>query len=758
MSQVTIDQAIQIAVQQHQAGRLAEAEAIYRQVLAQQPDCAPVLHLLGVVASQTGRLEAAEELIERAIQLNPGDPMPHSNLAKLLLDMGRPEGAIAAARRAIELNPRFFQAYNHLGNAWIARGERQEAIAAYRRAIALHPAFADAHNNLGNALKDEGLVQEAMACYRHAMELEPNYVEPLSNLGNLLREQGFLQESAAVCREAIRVGPGYAPAHNNLSCALRELGLLDESVAASRETIRLNPRLAESHNNLGNTLQLMGRLEEAIASYRAAIGLNPEYAEAYNNLGAALCAGGAFDAAAEALHHALRCRPRYAEAHNNLGMLQKDCGQVPQAIESFRQALACKPDFMAAHSNLIFMLDFFEETDIAMVRAELRRWNARFAAPLKKVIQPHANDRAPERPLRIGYVSPNFRDHCQAFYTLPLFSHHDRAKFHITGYCDVVRPDAFTQRLRKECGEWRNIAGMADERVAELIRADGIDILVDLTMHMAHHRLLVFARKPAPVQVSWLAYPGTTGLEAIDYHLVDPYLDPLEEEPVFPERPEESVRLPESFWCYDPLAVELAVNPPPVLGSGIITFGSLNSFAKINATVLALWARVLLAVPGSQLIMLSPEGAHRRSTLEVLVNAGVAAERVTFTAHLPRAAYLAKYQEIDIALDPVPSNGHTTSLDALWMGVPVVTLVGKTFVGRAGLCQLMNLGLPELIARTPEEYVRIAAELAKDVPRLAALRSGLRERMRASPLMDAPRFARNVEAAYRAMWRKWCAS
>jgi predicted O-linked N-acetylglucosamine transferase (SPINDLY family) len=295
---------------------------------------------------------------------------------------------------------------------------------------------------------------------------------------------------------------------------------------------------------------------------------------------------------------------------------------------------------------------------------------------------------------------------------------------------------------------------MTDEEAAGRIREDRIDILVDLTMHMAHGRPLVFARKPAPVQAAWLAYPGTTGMSAMDYRLTDPHLDPPGLNDHFYS--ETSIRLPDSFWCYDPLVTELAINPLPAEANGFLTFGCLNNFCKVNEQVLRLWAQVLKTVPGSRFMLLCPEGNHRQPLLDLMQRQGISPDRIELIAGRPRLQYLELYHRMDVGLDSLPYNGHTTSLDSYWMGVPVVTLVGQTVVGRAGLSQLTNLGLPELIARTPEQYVQIAADLAGNLPRLAELRRTLRARLQASPLMDAPRFARNIEAAYRQMWRNWC--
>jgi predicted O-linked N-acetylglucosamine transferase (SPINDLY family) len=295
---------------------------------------------------------------------------------------------------------------------------------------------------------------------------------------------------------------------------------------------------------------------------------------------------------------------------------------------------------------------------------------------------------------------------------------------------------------------------MSDDQVAEQIRNDRIDILVDLTLHMAQNRLLVFARKPAPVQITFAGYPGTTGLTTIDYRLTDPYLDP-------PNTPanaysEESIRLQHSFWCFDPLETDLTVNTLPALTNGYVTFGCLNNFCKVNPTVLTLWSQVLQAVPESRMIILSGEGSQRELTMRFFAAEGILPERVRFIGHQPRQRYLQTYQSIDIGLDTLPYNGHATSLDSYWMGVPVVTLLGDTVVGRAGYSQLQNLGLPELIASRPEEYVSIAQALAKDLPQLGNLRDTLRDRMQASPLMNACEFTQSIESAYREMWQRWC--
>jgi predicted O-linked N-acetylglucosamine transferase (SPINDLY family) len=316
-------------------------------------------------------------------------------------------------------------------------------------------------------------------------------------------------------------------------------------------------------------------------------------------------------------------------------------------------------------------------------------------------------------------------------------------------------PDENTAKLRSYTDVWRETFGMSDEKLAERIRDDQIDVLVDLTMHMANGRPLVFARKPAPVQVCWLAYQGTTGLTTMDYRLTDPLLDP----PGMFDRyySEESIRLPDSFWCYDPLTSEPSVNPPPAPNTGYVTFGCLNNFAKVTDDVLRLWAGVLRAVDRSRLILIAGEGSHRDRTIDFLAREGIAPDRLTFQPFLPRPDYLRLHHHIDIALDTFPYNGQTTTLDAVWMGVPVITIVGNTSAARAGASLLWNLGTPELVADSPDQFVSIAVALAQDWKRLGDYRASLRERLQKSSLMDAPLFAKNVEAAYRTMWQRWCA-
>jgi predicted O-linked N-acetylglucosamine transferase (SPINDLY family) len=565
-----------------------------------------------------------------------------------------------------------------------------------------------------------GRLREAEATYRQILAADPDHHHAWHLLGVIACQEGKYQAGVECIQRALAHRPDWAVAHYNLGNAWRDQGKLDRAVACYERAIQRKPDLALAHYNLGVIWKDRGNLDAAVACYQKAVQLKPDHAEAHNNLGSAL----------------------------------KDQANLDGAIACFRQAVQRKPDYAAAYSNLLYTLVFCPGYDAQAILEEHRLWSRRYAEPLARLIEPHSNEPDPGRRLRIGYVSPDFRDHAESFFTLPLLSAHDHHHFEIFCYADVRRPDGITARLRSFADCWRQIAGLTDLQVAQLVRQDRIDILVDLTMHMAGNRLLAFARKPAPLQVSWLAYQGTTGLSTIDYRLTDPHIDPpgLHDE----DYSEESVHLPDCFWCYEPPAAAPPVSALPALENGSITFGCLNNFCKVNDSVLVLWAKVLRAVEHSRLVLLAPEGSARRRPADLLEGEGVKRDRVIFVSRQPRPRYMELYHRIDIGLDTFPYTGQTTSLDAFWLGVPVVTLVGRTGVARAGLSLLANLGLPELAAVTPEQFVDIAAGLARDLPLLGELRATLRDRMQASPLRDAPRFARGVEAAYRKMWRRWC--
>jgi predicted O-linked N-acetylglucosamine transferase (SPINDLY family) len=538
-----------------------------------------------------------------------------------------------------------------------------------------------------------------------------------------------------------------------------QAGDLAQAESLLRKIISIQPN-AELVVNLGVVLDAMGKPRDAAEAYRQAIRLRPDLPEAHNNLGNAHIACGELDEAIASYEQALKIRPDYPQALSHLGNTLKDVGYIRPALDCYERAIQLQPQNAEFDSARLYALHFDPAQDSTSILRQHQSWNQRHALPLAPLQRPHENDRNQSRRLRIGYVSPYFRTHCLALYMIPLFGQCDREQFEIYFYSDMRKPDGVTQRLRPMPHVWRPIAGLPDAAVAQMIRADQIDILVDLTMHMAGGRPKLMALKPAPVQVAWFAYPCTTGISAIDYRLTDPHLDPPGAHDDWYS--EKSLRLPDSFWCYDAFGMESDPAaklpdplPPPAKRNGFITFGCLNNFCKINAPILDLWARVMQEVNGSRLRLLAPRGQARDRTWKRFAANGISPDRIEFVDFQPRKSYLAEFTKIDLCLDTLPYNGHTTSLDSFWMGVPVVTRVGETVVGRAGVSQLANLGLPELAGADDESFVKIAVELANDLPRLAELHGGLRDRMLASPLCDASKFARGIEATYRQMWNAY---
>lgn len=711
---MTTDDLLQLATARHRAGDLAEARRLYEEVLAAAPRDSRALFRSGLLELQENRPSSALARIERAVAAEPAEPRYQMGLGRALQTLGR----------------------------------FAEASAAYRLVLAALPQDADAHFALATSLHSAGRATEAIAAYRATLALEPRQPDALNNLGTLLCEQRAFTEAAEQLRRALAVDPAHAAATFNLGNALHGQGDTQAAIALYRQAIALRENYTEALCNLGNLHKEIGEIDLAYEDYSAAVRSQPNSVIALNNLGCLLRTVGRIDEAEQTLRRAIAIDPQRASLHDNLGNVLKDAGLLAEAIDAFRRSLALDPSSAETHSNLAYSLSFQAMTH-EPVLAECRRWNDRFAAGLPRLAPTAARDRASDPRLRIGYVSPDFREHCQTSFTLPLFAHHDHDAFEIYCYSDVAKADALTGRIAACADVWRDTRPLDDAALAARIQADGIDILVDLTMHMAGGRPRLFARKPAPVQMCWLAYPGTTGIDAIDYRVSDPRLDPVDHDAHYSER---TMRLPDSYWCYDPLADGPAVGPLPALARGHVTFGCLNNPCKLTDATLDLWTATLRELPASRLLLMAPPGRSRERLARRFEARGIDAGRLDFVGFRPRAAYLARYLDIDIGLDTTPYNGHTTSLDALWMGVPVVSRIGRTSVGRGGLSQLHHVELPQLAAATDEAFTAAAVGLARDLMRLADIRATLRARLEASPLMDGARFARNLERVFLEAW------
>ncbi len=710
------------AVSHHQAGRLTEAEVGYRHLLALQPERADVLFNLAAALRQQNRLREAADTYRQTIALKADYADAHYNLGNTLMTLGHADDAIAAYRCALAAKPDFARAYSNLGVAFRAQAKTEEAIAAFRQAIAVAPDDAAAHASLGAALTELGRPAEAAAAFREATRLKPDNAEAQYNLGIMVEA----------------------------------LGRPDEAAAAYRAAIAANPQLVEAYSNLGNLLTGQGRLDDAIAYFRRALALEPSRPGLHYNLGNALNDRGAIEEAAAAYHAAIGLKPDYAEANGNLAIVLMNQGRIDEADAAFKRALELAPDNADVRSNWLFCLNYSSNRTAEQVFAAHQDWDARYGDGAPRMA--HANDRTPERRLKIGYVSPDFRMHSVAYFLEPLLAAHDRRAVEVTCYSEVTRPDHVTARLQALADHWVSTVGMSDEALAARIQTDGIDILVDCAGHTAHNRLRVFARKPAPVQATWLGYPNTTGLGAIDYRLVDRVTDPVCAVDALAS--EHLIRLPGSFLCYAGASDAPEPAPPPCLTAGTVTFGSFNNPAKLSSATLDVWSALLTRLPTARLLLKGKpfvDEATRALFRARLADRGIAAERVAVTGWVAGSTHhLAFYERVDIALDPFPYNGTTTTCEALWMGVPVVTLRGERHPGRVGASLLGRIGADEWIADTEDDYVARAVALAADRQRLRALRRSLRGRVAASPLCDRVAFARDMETAYRRMWQGWC--
>ncbi len=614
---VSIPQALQLALQHHQANRLQEAEQIYRQVLEVEPNNSDALHLLGVIAYQVKNYDVAVDLISQAIQIN-------------------------------DTAPNF---YNSLGNALSDQGKLEEALACYRQVLALVPNFAEAYRNLGVVFKNQGLLDEALEHYQRAIHLEPNLVDAHISLGVVFLEQGLLTKAIESCERAFA----------------------------------LNPDAVEPQNNLANALKEGGRIEEAIEHYRAILKNHP-------------------------------------------------IAQV--------------------HSNLLTTLNYAVGYEAISFFSEHQQFNEQYALPVAaQAFSQQSHSVAHGGRLKIGYVSPDLRYHPVAYFIEPILAHHDHEQFEIFCYYTYPQIDKVTRHLQQYVDHWFDCAALSNGKLADKISLDQIDILVDLTGHTAKNRLLMLAMKPAPVQVTYLGYPCTTGLTMIDYRITDGYMDPVDRlESLNSETP---VRMQGSYFCYSPHENSPPVSELPAIEQGYVTFGSFNNYCKLNAELFALWAQILGAVPDSKLLIKAKslaDQATREALLAQFAQLGIAADRLIVSEYTQSPQHLKSYHQVDIALDSFPFTGGTTTFEALWMGVPVVTLVGERQVSRQGLSILSVLRLTDLIADTPEAYVDRAVKLARDIQALQQLRGGMRAKMQTSPLMDGVSFTRDLEARYREMW------
>lgn len=786
-------QTLQNALDHHLAGRASQAEVIYQQILKKEPNNPDALHLAGVLAHQGKKNEQAAKLIKRAISCKPAFPEAYCNLGNILRELGDIEGASDSYRKALAIRPDWIGAHNNLGNILRDQGQLDQAIASYRRALSYKPDHAEAHYNLAIALEEQGNVaaavesfrqaiahkpgvaevycnlaaalntlghiDEAISNYQQAISYKPDYADASINLGVLLQGKGDLVGAIQMYQKIISCRPDCAEAYCNLASILKDIGKLDQAIEVYRLAIAHKPGLAEAHYNLGNALQIQGKPAEASQAYLHALALKPDYLDVLNNLGNLLQAQGELAAAAVQFKQALSFNPTYAEAFNNLGNVLKQQGLLDEAIGCYRRAVELKPEYLEAHSNLLFTLNSHPQSTQSQYLIEAKRFGE-IALVLAK---PYANwithSKANSlRRLRVGLVSGDLKSHPVGYFIESILNHINPNRIELVAYSTKAQEDGLTERIKPFLSAWNLIAGQSDEAAARRIYEDGIDVLVDLAGHTAFNRLPLFAWKPAPVQVSWLGYFASTGLASMDFLLADALSIPDSRRSNFTEK---IWHLPDTRLCFTPPegGDKMAVSALPAYHNGYITFGCVQTLSKISDEVLELWGRVFSALPDARLRLQNKQMnclTTREQMRGRLARFGIAQERAILSGSVSRAEYLAAYAEVDIMLDTFPYPGGTTTCEALWMGVPTLTLAGDTLLACQGASLLTAAGLSNWVASSAEDYAAKAVTFSLDLSNLSAMRARLRKQVSSSSLFDAKRFAQNLEAALWGMWESVC--
>lgn len=765
---------------------LRRTEQICNGILRLDPVHPDALHLLGMVTHRQGRSAEALDAVRRAIAVPADKAGPTTGVRDTLRELDR---AVKLYRKSIENDPASADVYYHLGMERLEAGEFVEAAAGFEHALSVRPDWLDAAEKLSEAylhgekpdraihileqltvlsptrksarlllaecrLK-QGELAEAAQQFEAAIGIDDKDADLHYRLGRTQLLRGDLRRAEECLGIALALDPDHKAAWNDRGAALLNMGRTEDARRHFEEALTRDPQDPDALGNLGLVYLLANELNASAEICRRAIQSNPANAFANNILGNVLRAQGKLQEAVQAFQQALQVNAAYTEAHNNLALSYHSQGQVEEAVSHYRRAMELRTDCTTSHSNLLHSMHYLPDNDLDAHFREHLNWaeaHGQFELPTE-----YSNTPALERKLRVGYVSPDFRRHPVGLFIEPILAGHDPAQIETYCYSGAATPDEVTRGIENRVHCFRVINWLNNDEIAKQIAADGIDILVDLAGHTANNRLTVFARKPAPIQMSYLGYGGTTGLKAVDYRLTDEIADPSGE----PCRhSEQLIRLKSGLLCYAPESDLPTVQPPPALANGYVTFGSFNNPTKVNERTAEVWARLMHELPNARLILKYPslgDSGTSDRCMRLFTAHGISRDRIKILGgKRPRADHFAAYGEIDIMLDTFPYSGSTTTCESLWMGVPVIALRGQSYVGRISAGILSTIGIRELITESTDEYIQRALQLAASTDQLAAIRSSLRKTMQASPLCDSAAYTHEIETVYRDVWRQWC--
>lgn len=715
-----INKLLAMAIQGFEKGNLDEVEGILQQVLKIQPKNFDALHIYGVVKGLKNQHKEALGYFRKALRIDPNNSFLNFNVAKAFSEIGDDDKAIKYHVSAMGLNPGHPEGWLNYGRSLLNLKKYEESLECNDKAIALNPKYADAWVNRGCVLHELARYKEALNSFDEALKINSDLAEAWSSRGNTLNELKQYGQAITSCDKAISIKPDYAEAWSNRGVALCELKQHEEALASYAKAVSINPDCAEAWCNRGVVFLALAQYEQALASCDRALDIKPDYVEAWSNKGIALTSIGKF---------------QLAEA-------------------SLREAIKIDPSNIIARSKLLFNLNYFEYDEMGDGLAEAKNYGSVVS---KKSIPKFAewDVSFSTKKLRIGFVSGDLVNHPVGYFVEGLFEHIDPSQFELYAFPTAPVIDDLTNRILPFFKEWVPVYGMSDLEAATVIHQKGIHILFDLSGHTAHSRLPIFSYKPSPVQVTWLGYFSTTGLPEMDYVLGDPYMSPFGEEKYFTEA---IWNLAETWMCLKPPEFKFSVPELPALRNGYLTFGSFGNLSKLNDKVVGVWASVLHQVSASKLFLKSNqlrEASQIENVRRRFEKFGISAERLIIEGPDLREVYYEAYSRVDFVLDTFPYPGGTTSIDALWMGVPVLTLKGTRFLSRLGESIATNAGNLDWIAEDVDDYVKKAVEFSSDIERLSHFRSSLRERVLGTALFDTARFAENFGSALWGMWDKF---
>ncbi|MDH5526313.1 MAG: tetratricopeptide repeat protein [Nitrospirota bacterium] len=749
---------LQQALQLQRAGQTEAAETLYRTILERQPGHPAASYQLGVLLLQRGAAAQAVDLLGTGIRNLPDQPGLRMPYGIACFHAGRLDDAADAFRHELTHPPDNPLAHFWLGMVLSAQGHGADAAVSFKHAVALRPAFPEAHLNLGRVCMEAGDLAQAEKAFATAVQLAPTMVQAHIALGLTLGELGRHADSIRQLQQAVTLAPESAIAHYQLGRMLCLSGSHVTGIKHLRNAVERNPEDISWRETLGRALFDARDFSRSADTLEQVLETDPQNISARALLSAARVELDDYSKAMAQADQVLATHPEDVQAWFTKATVYERLTHQREAIACYQKVLEMEPDNYKARCDITMMECYRTDLGPDGVLRSVRRLAERMERGLPDPdTVAHPNSRAAERRLTVGFVSPDLRTHSVAYFAEKIFARHDPGKLSIHCYAHLPKPDESTRRLRGMVDHWVDIGPMSDAQAVAAIRKDRVDILIDLAGHTHRSRVEIFAHRPAPVQVTYLGSPISTGLRAMDYRITDIHADPPEHDG---HCSEQLVRLPHSFLCYSPPAAAPEPGPPPMRKNGHVTFGSFNNFSKFNPEVAEVWARVLSAVPGSRLLMKSrafTTEAGRERCQEMFAGHGIHPDRLDLRAWFPGVSgHLGAYHLMDIALDTFPYNGTTTTCEALWMGVPVITLEGTSHMGRVGVSLLKNMDLEDLIAPSTDAYVELAAALAADPERLATLHRELRDRMASSRLCDGDAFAQDFEHALREMWRTWC--